>query len=740
MKIRIFIMILEVFIFRSFAFSQNQWQYINDNPPFLKVYSADVIENTAYFWCTDNIVYKTSDAGGSFDISLPYAPTENTVLGCCDKHGISFADSNIGYIADAAHGEFRTTDGGHTWLRTENAGSNISLVEFGSENVGWKVGDGGLFKTTDAGNTWSFISNASLFQGGIFSNIFALDENNVWILKSFYNGTNTEGSIWQSSNGGDSWRKQQTDIVSSEENQIVYNDIIILSSGIGIAIGSINRPALDERKAFIQKTTDFGDTWNTTELSIEDLKKVIAVNDSVWIVFGNENNNLVQLKSNDYGDTWNESNPIESADYYTFYTAVYVPSFNSILVSTQSGMYKSTDQGETYSRISTELELYVKDVNFDRKPITSAEQTIIATSFNRSFLLSKNSGQTWEKKEVPAEFGYEIWDAKISEGTIYIIVDQTHLLKSTDYGDTWTVIYAPAYSAIIGLDVYDKNTLVVQAYQNLLTSFDGGATWLTTPFPTDFFCRSSFMLSPNSIISVGEFFDSSLTKGFIYKTSDNGFNWQIKETPDKMKRITMLNSNAGFAGSEENLYKTTNGGDAWEIIKSSNGSISAFCFRDTLNGLVHQGIDFYKTEDGGKNWRKVNLNFPYEQVDKIGINSSGNYFAVSHGNLLFSPYTGTNNNQPPIDKETKYGFALFQNNPNPFNPATNISFSISKKGYVKLNIYNVLGKLVDKLVNDYLDAGTYTYKFNAKNLSSGIYFYSISVDGSTIVKKMNYIK
>jgi len=85
-------------------------------------------------------------------------------------------------------------------------------------------------------------------------------------------------------------------------------------------------------------------------------------------------------------------------------------------------------------------------------------------------------------------------------------------------------------------------------------------------------------------------------------------------------------------------------------------------------------------------------------------------------------------------------FALYQNYPNPFNPSSTISFGLPESGNVKLNIYNVLGEVVTELVNENLDAGFHQVQFSASNLTSGIYFYSISVNGFTQVKKMNLIK
>jgi hypothetical protein len=85
-------------------------------------------------------------------------------------------------------------------------------------------------------------------------------------------------------------------------------------------------------------------------------------------------------------------------------------------------------------------------------------------------------------------------------------------------------------------------------------------------------------------------------------------------------------------------------------------------------------------------------------------------------------------------------FSLSQNYPNPFNPITKIEFSIPKTEYVTLKIYDIVGREVKILVNQYLNQGEYEYEFNAKNLSSGMYYYSLSTAENVAVKKMVLVK
>ena len=86
------------------------------------------------------------------------------------------------------------------------------------------------------------------------------------------------------------------------------------------------------------------------------------------------------------------------------------------------------------------------------------------------------------------------------------------------------------------------------------------------------------------------------------------------------------------------------------------------------------------------------------------------------------------------------GFNLEQNYPNPFNPTTQISYQITKDGFVNLTVYNTLGEVVEELINKYQKKGKYSVEFNANGLSSGVYFYKIVSGNFTKVNKMLLLK
>ncbi|MCC6255920.1 MAG: T9SS type A sorting domain-containing protein [Ignavibacteriaceae bacterium] len=85
-------------------------------------------------------------------------------------------------------------------------------------------------------------------------------------------------------------------------------------------------------------------------------------------------------------------------------------------------------------------------------------------------------------------------------------------------------------------------------------------------------------------------------------------------------------------------------------------------------------------------------------------------------------------------------YRLEQNFPNPFNPTSTINYSVKENGYVRLKVYDIIGNEVADLVNRNLNAGYYSVEFNAGELPSGVYIYSIQVNNFFDSKKMILIK
>lgn len=149
-------------------------------------------------------------------------------------------------------------------------------------------------------------------------------------------------------------------------------------------------------------------------------------------------------------------------------------------------------------------------------------------------------------------------------------------------------------------------------------------------------------------------------------------------------------------------------------------------------------IDFYADFNGNGIYDAP----PADHAWRLSFTSSaGDFVQDFTHNTNFTDIQWPN---PTAVNETGSGspdsYELSQNYPNPFNPATSIAFNIGKKEFVTLKVYNVLGKEVSTLVNEDLAAGTHTVSFNAQDLASGVYFYTISTTDFKRTRKMILLK
>jgi hypothetical protein len=85
-------------------------------------------------------------------------------------------------------------------------------------------------------------------------------------------------------------------------------------------------------------------------------------------------------------------------------------------------------------------------------------------------------------------------------------------------------------------------------------------------------------------------------------------------------------------------------------------------------------------------------------------------------------------------------YVLYQNFPNPFNPSTNISFSLPCQSFVSLKVFDLLGRYVVTLVSEELSAGNHTRQWNAATISSGVYFYRLQAGSFVETKKLVFLR
>ncbi|MEO7357482.1 MAG: YCF48-related protein [Ignavibacteria bacterium] len=311
---------------------------------------------------------------------------------------------------------------------------------------------------------------------------------------------------------------------------------------------------------------------------------------------------------------------------------------------------------------------------------------------------STNAGMNWLPGSdiQPIGFGF-IWLRGIT-----FIDDNTGYVCGNDYGNIGPsfyvdgIIYKTTNSGVNwfqssrgqGVDYYDICFNNIQtgycAWSSVLKTTDEGSSWIYYGEVN----AVTFSITPSFNDTMYMCGDS----GKVYRSVNGAADWVKYYTPadDTLKKIFFVNSKTGYAaGDGGTIIKTTNAGVNWSLQTSNTTrKLNSICFlnKDTGFAVGDSGV-VLRTTTGGLTYIHGNTNLE----------------------LVF--------------------FTLYQNYPNPFNPETIISYQLAVRGFTLLKIFDTSGKEVATLVNGTQNAGTHEYKFSAEDLPSGLYFYTLSVDG-----------
>jgi hypothetical protein len=194
-----------------------------------------------------------------------------------------------------------------------------------------------------------------------------------------------------------------------------------------------------------------------------------------------------------------------------------------------------------------------------------------------------------------------------------------------------------------------------------------------------------------------------------------------------------LETNIDIANTYPGYYLDANAeGSRWDV--KSVGNFDSPTGKWTVE--FQRALDTGNSDDVAFT-HNSEINFATATFDNTGGGhaSQGADFGVY--TLQIGPVSAIDDNVNAV-VPVKYGLA--QNYPNPFNPTTRIEFSLKEAGHVNLTIYDVLGQEVMKVVDKSMKAGHHWLTIKAQNLSSGIYFYKLSVNDFTAIKKMMLLK
>ncbi|NOS86668.1 MAG: T9SS type A sorting domain-containing protein [Ignavibacteria bacterium] len=354
------------------------------------------------------------------------------------------------------------------------------------------------------------------------------------------------------------------------------------------------------------------------------------------------------------------------------------------------------------------------------------------STWGSGIFLSTNNGTNWTQTSL---INQSVRVIAVNENYIFAGTLGNGIYSSSNNGTNWNQTSIGMYNEISSLVTEGSN--IVSGFRHaappyglyLVTSTNNCQTWAATGLSSH---NVLALVLNGSNIFAG-------TTGGVYFSTNFGGNWI--QSPLRENTFSLAqNGNFIYAGTSNNgIYMSTNYGTNWNQTLFNNRFIySLICNGDNVfAGTCGNGV--YISNDNGSSWTQRNEGLGNDTIYSLCIVSDYIFAGTKSKGVyrrMLSELIGIN----PISIEIPLNFSLSQNYPNPFNPATKIQFALPNSSDTKLIIYDAIGKEVETLVNESLEAGIYEVSWYAEKFSSGIYFYQLTTDIHTDTKKMILVK
>lgn len=689
---------------------------------------------------------KSTDQGETWNLS----GLENSRhIGQIQVHPLN---SNIVYVAvsgglyskDTTRGIYKSTDAGGSWRRmlfvndstaaidvdVDPTDLNIVYAAFWERqrSTTYRKASGvssAVYKSTDGGETWNKLtaglpSNDPVI-GRISLAVSKSNPNYVYALvkqaEAAYGTTNVFYGFYKSTNKGVSWTRMPDGILPNE------------FSNFGWYFGLLYVDPLDHNKVYLGevdllRTTDGGSTWNNVTNSYSGTFDMQHPDQhSLWINPSNTNHIVngndggVFISSNG-GTAWTKSYDLPVSQFYAFTVAKQSSDF--VMGGTQDNGTMLTKTGS----YDNWLDVYGGDgfhcqIDYNNSNYIYAEYQWgglgRSTNGGNSFL-SATSGLDLSRTNWSSPY---ILDPR---NPMILYFGSYKLHRTTNRGQNWTAISQDltrgpngrlgtitCISAAVASNQTDRVLYVGTDDAKVSVSTNSGGNWsdVTGSLPNRYVTDIAADTNNSAVAYVTlSGFSRDLKTPHIFRTTDFGGTWtdissNLPDIPINAVVIDYNKDSVLYVGADAGVYYSTNLGVSWNALGEGLPNAPVF------------DLNFHK--------------------------ASQMLFAATHGRSIFKidvSNIATILNDENIISE----YSLSNNYPNPFNPSTEIRYSLAEGGKVKLTVYDISGKEIAVLVNREEAAGDHRISFAANNLAAGIYFYKIEVNRFSQVKKMVLLK
>lgn len=651
-------------------------------------------------------VYRSTDAGAS------WTPTTNSLQGTLGATNVAASGTNV-YIGHTSATDnkivYRSTDNGDTWTLATCTGISAfyipgAMVITGSKLLMYStylLGGGKMYTSTDGGENWS--ESTTGLSANFSVGYFTMKGSDIYAGSSIIS---TVKGVYKSTDNGVNWTPDG--LTNLQVNGLTSNSVGVFASTTFNGVFRSSGSDTNWTKINPSSTQNFAST-------------VLAINSNLFIAVGG-----YMFRADQSGNTWDSIRTgLPPANAGTSINAIAYSGSSVMCGYSKHGIYRSTDNGTNWFQSHDGL----KALKIDG--IHSSNGYVLAAGDQYGFFRSGDHGDTW----VEINNGVAVtagWFCFARVGSDLVGGSGSGLLyRSSDNGDNWTLSNT-GFGLTNSFAFYaEGNTVYTTGLAGVAKSTDGGLTWNTLTAGYLFYEGGLDIWKDGSNILTGSNVAS-------HRSTDDGATWSA--TSGAVSGFAQIDTTL-FSVLALGVKKSTDHGATWTATGSLPFAVGPLCLAAKASDLfVGTNDGAYRSTDNGGTWIAINQGFaPKTGIYKLTYDDQYLYAGTINRSVWRRPLSDITSVQE-ISAIIPSSFNLQQNYPNPFNPKTDISFQIADGGFVTLKIYDVLGREVATLVNEQLQAGTFTASWDASGQPSGVYYYRLTSGSFSETRKLTLIK
>lgn len=703
---RFLYLIFLISVFPSINHAQTNFWKLTNGPYGGPVKIVAVNANILLLLSYSGDLFLSRDTGKNWTkINSPFSKTDTFFI-----EALCVTKNDVIFLGGQSRGFYRSTDFGYAWELVKIDADIVRQISFGPPNILIATTEKGIYKSENNASNWSLMDTTTHY--GRYRGIRLDNQENIyaWLYENpTYEWPNGKTTIKRLAKNSSSW-EELSPIGSTYTGSVTVLDIVSKENGfLFVATAYFG----------IFRSEDHGKTWIPINTGLPTLIiRSIAVLPSGTLLVGLYYNlsRPSLFRSTDEGKSWLSADTIFSKNTTTE-SIVVAPHGQSFVGNSISGLLSSTDDGNSWNQKEFSLAI-------PKSIAVCPDNELIVSMDRQAIFTSRNSGDSWSIiGDDP--FGFPAILYCSSSGVLFN-ADRTTLMRF-ERGER-------QYWKYLSFDSKGTSPLAIAANGDLyLVSYGWGArrstnngdTWL--PVPTDY-TPSRFVADPSGPVYM-------YTSGGDFRTTDNGSHWQTVTIP-AFANIVNTSNGLKVAATNTGVQVSNDSGLTWTPLSLTGHNVYLLFanWKGHFFAVADSGI--FRSFDKCASWESIKYNLPSLNITTAYLTQDGFLYVGLQEGGIYRTVESTVTSVSEPQGSVEHTFTLSQNYPNPFNPSTQIQYSVPSRQHFKITMYDVLGRLVETLVDEIKEQGSYTITWNPTNLPSGVYLYRLESASYSETRKL----